>query len=184
MRHMTSEVQKAVAKKVFEHLKSLSPEELRAQVDACANSPLALTLEELFGERMEIPKFERIISTEDWWRSGEQKFRAPPRMWRFKCPCGHSQCGEDFIKAGLTEEQAMDVVYRKCQSCGREPEIGKLAVVIDNNAIVPVFDYDNYTPEEQKKILDEFSHKLLDNQIPCPPEFMKVLNDNLEELLA
>ena len=132
---------------------------------------------------METPKFERILTQEDWWKLGEKKFRAPPRMWRFKGPCGHVQCGDDLIKTGLAEEQAMNVVYRKCQACGRESEIGKLAVFIDN-AILPVFDYDNYTPEEQKKILDEFSHKLLDNQIPCPPEFMKVLNDNLEDLLA
>lgn len=180
---MASEEQKAAIKKTFDYLNSLSAEELRASVEACSNDPLALTFKELFEECMEIPKFERILTQEDWWKLGEDRFRIPPRMWRFKCPCGHSQCGQDLINAGMGTERAMDLVYRKCQACGSSPEIGKLAVIIDN-AIVPAFAYDSYTPEDQLKILDEFSHKLLDNQEPCPPEFMKVLNDNLEDILA
>lgn len=34
------------------------------------------------------------------------------------------------------------------------------------------------------KSQDDFAKKLLDGMHPCPPEFLKVLNDNLEELLA
>lgn len=32
--------------------------------------------------------------------------------------------------------------------------------------------------------LRAFSNKLLDNMVPCPPEFARVMNDNLEDLLA
>ena len=182
---MATEKQKAAIKKTFEYLESLSAEELRASVEACSNDPLALTFKELFEfeECMEIPKFERILTQEAWWKLGEERFRSPPRMWRFKCPCGHAQCGQDLINAGMAEEQAMGSVYRECQSCGREPEMGKLAVIIDN-AIVPAFDYDNYTTKEQIKILDNFSHNLLDNQIPCPPEFTQVFTTNLKDILA
>lgn len=38
--------------------------------------------------------------------------------------------------------------------------------------------------EKQSEIIANFEKKLMDGMAPCPPEFMKVMNDNLEDLLA
>jgi len=183
---MVSEEQKAAIKKAFDFLKSLSPEELRASIEARASGPLALTLKELFEREPQAENFrtfERILTQEDWWKLGEKRFCSPPRMWRFRCPCGHVQCGDDFLKEGMTEELAMDLVYKKCRLCGSVPEMWKQAIVIDN-AVVPVFAYDNQTSEEQIKILNDFSRKLLDNQEPCPAKYTQVLIDNFKDLLG
>lgn len=41
-----------------------------------------------------------------------------------------------------------------------------------------------WTDEEAVEIISDFAKRLIESQKPCPPEYLQVLNDNLEELLA
>jgi hypothetical protein len=101
-------------------------------------------------------------SLADWRAEGEKLFGPHGRDWKFKCSmCGHIQCGQDFVNAGQTPEQAMSRVHSICigrlvKGVGCDWSLHGLfqlhtvEVITGDGIVIPVFDFYR-TPTKEVK---------------------------------
>lgn len=54
-------------------------------------------------------------SIEEWKAEGKRRFGDDLKAWKYVCPmCGHVASVQDFINAGISEDDALDDAFQEC----------------------------------------------------------------------